>query len=81
MARDFDVPAATLGRRIRGIKSREETRANRYKLTMLEEETLKNWILSLDERGIAPRPNTVREAANIILEDRATIPTESVGEK
>ncbi|OQD88383.1 hypothetical protein PENANT_c004G01384, partial [Penicillium antarcticum] len=44
----------TLRRRISGIKSREETRANNHKLTSLEEETLEKWILSLDERGAGP---------------------------
>jgi hypothetical protein len=64
-----------------GVKSREETRANSHKLTFLEEETLENWILSLDERGAAPRPNTVREVANLLLEDRGTDATETVGVK
>jgi transposase-like protein len=79
LARDFDVSATTLTRRIAGVKSREETRANSHKLTFLEEETLVNWIISLDERGAAPRPNTVREVANLLLEDRGTDPIESVG--
>jgi hypothetical protein len=81
LARDFDVPLNTLRRRMAGIKSREETRANSHKLTSLEEETLENWIISLDDRGAAPRPNTVREVANLLLEDRGTEPTESVGIK
>ena len=42
LARDFDVSATTLTRRMSGVKSREETRANNHKLTSLEEETLKN---------------------------------------
>jgi hypothetical protein len=79
LARDFDVSATTLTRRIAGVKSREETRANSHKLTFLEEGTLVHWIISLDERGAAPRPNTVREVANLLLEDRGTDPIESVG--
>jgi hypothetical protein len=79
LARDFDVPDRTLRRRLVGIKSREETRANSYKLTVLEEEMLYNWIISLDIRGAAPRPNTVREAANLLLEDRGSEPVETVG--
>jgi hypothetical protein len=81
LARDFDISATTLTRRIAGVKSREETRANSYKLTFLEEETLVNWIISLDKRGATPRPNTVREVANLLLEDRGTDPIESVGVK
>jgi hypothetical protein len=81
LARDFEVPLNTLRRRMSGVKSREETRANNHKLTFLEEETLENWILLLDERGAAPRPNTVREVANLLLEDRGTDTTEIVGVK
>lgn len=47
----------------------------------MEEETLEKWILSLDERGAAPRPNTVREVANLLLEDRGTEPAITVSEK
>jgi hypothetical protein len=81
LARDFEVPLNTLRRRMSGVKSREETRANSHKLTFLEEETLENWILLLDKRGAAPRPNTVREVANLLLEDRGTNTTEIVGVK
>jgi hypothetical protein len=79
LACDFDVPDRTLRRRLVGVKSREETRANSHKLTILEEETLYNWIVSLDIRGAAPRPNTVREAANLLLEGRGIQPAEIVG--
>jgi hypothetical protein len=63
LARDFDVPDRTLRRRIEGVKCRAETRANNQKLIVLEEETLENWIILLDKRGVAPRLNIVREAA------------------
>jgi transcriptional antiterminator len=42
LARDFDISVITLRRRISGVKSREESRANNHKLTILEEETLLN---------------------------------------
>jgi hypothetical protein len=79
LARDFDVPDRTLRRRLEGVKSREETRANSYKLTILEEQTLYNWIVLLDIRGAAPRPNTIREAANLLLKGRGVQPPETVG--
>jgi transposase-like protein len=81
LARDFDVPERTLRRRIEGVKYRVETRANNQKLTILEEETLENWIILLDERGVAPRPNTMREAANLLLEGREDGTNITVGEK
>jgi hypothetical protein len=80
-ARIFSVPESTLRARLRGITYRGETRANSFKLTELEEETLENWIISLDIRGAAPRPTTVRETANILLAARGTTPPLTVGEK
>jgi hypothetical protein len=64
-----------------GVKYRAETRANNQKLTILEGETLENWIILLDKRGVAPRLNTVREAANLLLEGREDSPNIVVGEK
>jgi hypothetical protein len=66
-ARCFDVPESTLRSRLRGVQHRAISRANSHKLTELEEETLQKWILSLDDRGAAPRPTTVRETANLLL--------------
>lgn len=80
-ARTFNVPRSTLRDRISGRTERTTTRANSYKLTEIEEETLRKWILSLDDRGAAPRPATVRDTANILLEARGTIPVQTVGEK
>jgi transposase-like protein len=81
LARDYNIPDRTLRRRISGVKSRVEIHPNGRKLTVLEEETLKKWILSQDKRGIAPRPNTVREAANLLLEARDNSTPDTVGEK
>ncbi|OQD78841.1 hypothetical protein PENSOL_c365G06833, partial [Penicillium solitum] len=80
-ARCFTVPEATLRRRLRGVESRTISRANSHKLTDVEEESLQKWILSMDLRGAAPRPSTVREMANLLLEQRGTTPVISVGEK
>lgn len=38
----FSVPESTLRARLRGVTYRAETRANSFKLTELEEETLEN---------------------------------------
>ncbi|OQE11280.1 hypothetical protein PENFLA_c074G06585, partial [Penicillium flavigenum] len=78
-ARRFQVPESTLRTRLRGITFRAETRANGHKLTQIEEESLQKWILSMDSRGSAPRPSTVREMANLLLEKRGTTPVVSVG--
>ncbi|OQD76783.1 hypothetical protein PENANT_c116G11702 [Penicillium antarcticum] len=56
--------------RLNGRENRVELRVNSSKLTELEEVTLENWIISLDIRGAAPRPTTVRETANLLLAAR-----------
>jgi predicted RNA polymerase sigma factor len=40
VARRFNIPESTLRTRLRGTKNRAETRANSYKLTEIEEESL-----------------------------------------
>jgi hypothetical protein len=51
----FEVPQSTLQDHLNGVKFRKETRANSYKLTPIEEESLIKWILSLDQHGALPR--------------------------
>jgi hypothetical protein len=80
VARQFDVPRTTLRRRLAGSTNRAETRANSHKLTQIEEESLQKWILSMDSRGAAPRPATVREMANLLLAARGSTPPLTVGE-
>ena len=81
-ARVFDIPLTTLQRRLSGNTFRLDTRANNHKMTSSEEESLKQWILSLDKRGLPPRPAHVREMANILLSKRdTTSPPTTVGEK
>ena len=67
VARRFSVPETTLRRRLKGVQSRAICRANSSKLTEIEEESLQKWILSIDSRGVAPRPSIVREIADLLL--------------
>ena len=71
-ARQFNVPRSTLTDRINGRLFRSERRANSYKLSEIEEDLLLKWILSMDDRGGAPRPSTVREMANLLLVKRGS---------
>lgn len=50
----FNVSRSTLHDRLHGVTPRSETRANNHKMTQNEEESLVQWILSLDQRGAAP---------------------------
>ena len=81
-AQIFNIPFSTLRDRLKGVSFKGDTRANSHKLTTSEEESLKDWILSLDKRGALPRPAYVREMANILLSKRdTTSPSTTVGEK
>ena len=66
-ARAYDVPRSTLRDRVNGTLSQTTLRANGHKLTQLNEYILTKWILSMDDRGAAPRPPMVRTMANILL--------------
>jgi hypothetical protein len=57
--RRFNVLRTTLRRRITGNTFRAETRANNHKLTQIDEESLKQWIISIDQRRESPRLATV----------------------
>jgi Tc5 transposase DNA-binding domain/helix-turn-helix, Psq domain len=77
----YDVPRTTLTRRVQGVPARRDSRPTNRKLTDTEEATLLEWILSMDQRGLAPRAAHVRQAANLLLAERATqAPPQVVGE-
>jgi Tc5 transposase DNA-binding domain/helix-turn-helix, Psq domain len=75
----YGVSYTTLHARLAGRISRVDSRHHRHKLTQLEEDSLTEWILSMDSRGAAPRPATVGEMANILLAARGTMPPPTVG--
>ena len=79
-ARQFQVPRTTLQRHLTGFTIRSETRANSHELTETEEQSLIQWIFSLDDRGVAPRPSTVQEMADLLLAARGDTPVQTVGE-
>ena len=56
-----------------------DIRPSGYKLTQLEEDSLAKWIISMDSRGVAPRPSTVTEMADILLAARGTRPPPTGG--
>lgn len=78
-ARIFNVPRTSLRRRLDGHPFRPEARSNGHKMTRNEEESLIRWILSMDQRGAAPRPSHVQEMANILLSKRGLPVSQTVG--
>src|SRR5450432_193652 len=80
-ARSYDVPYTTLQRRVRHCPARRDKRPTNCKLTATEESTLVQWILSMDQRGLAPRPESVRQMADLLLEKRSNSnPNSQVGQ-
>jgi hypothetical protein len=78
-AKLYAIPRSTLQHRADGRIGRVDKRPTRYKLTQLEEDALTEWIISMDTRGAAPRPATIREMANILLAARGSQPPPTVG--
>jgi hypothetical protein len=67
----YDVPYSTLYRRVKGCSARRDSRPASCKLSQTEESTLVEWILSMDQRGLAPTSDIVRQMANLLLQKRS----------
>lgn len=78
-AKLYAIPRSTLQTRAHGQTSRVDKRPSGHKLTQTEEDSLTEWIISMDTRGAAPRPSTVRDMANILLAARSENPPATVG--
>jgi len=71
-AQSYDVPRSTLQRRINDFKERVQAHRRERELTETEEDTLLQWILTMDQRGASLRPTTVRNMADLLLANRDT---------
>ncbi|OOQ86488.1 hypothetical protein PEBR_21279 [Penicillium brasilianum] len=69
-AKLYEIPHTTLAGRAKGVQARVKTSPNKRKLTQLEEDSLIEWIFSIDKRGAAPRKTAIREMADILLAAR-----------
>jgi hypothetical protein len=67
----YDVPRSTAQQRVKGIKPKRNFIAPNRRLTPAREESLKQWILSMDQRGMPPRVAIVRQMAGILATLRA----------
>jgi len=67
----YDVPRSTAQLRVKGIKPKRNSIALNRRLTLAQEESLKQWILSMDQRGMPPQIATVRQMASILVTQRA----------
>jgi hypothetical protein len=60
VASAYDVPRTTLRDRLAGIKPKLGSIAKNRLLIPTEEDTLVQWILSMDQRGMPPTVTTIR---------------------
>jgi helix-turn-helix, Psq domain len=67
----YDVPYSTVRDCVNGHSSRCDSEPRNRKLTTIEESTLVQWILSMVQRGLSPRSDTVRQMANLLIEKRS----------
>src|SRR5450432_4773533 len=70
-AKSYDVGRSTLQNRVNGRPARRDSRPTNRKLTDMEESTLVQWILSMDQRGLSPRSDFVRQMANLLIKKRS----------
>ncbi|APA10190.1 hypothetical protein SS1G_07383 [Sclerotinia sclerotiorum 1980 UF-70] len=66
----YSVPRSTLFDRIQGRSNIAESRPKSHNLTELEEKMLIQYIIDMDDRGFAPKLNSVEDMANYMLETR-----------
>ncbi|CRL30644.1 DDE superfamily endonuclease, CENP-B-like [Penicillium camemberti] len=69
-ARSFDVPRTTLANRLKGTPNLYEARGTGYKFTQLEEESIQDWLISMDQRGAALTIAMLKDMANLLLKHR-----------
>jgi hypothetical protein len=70
-AKSYDVVHSTLQNRVNRRPTRRDSRPTNRKLTDTEESTLVQWILSMDQRGLSPRSDSIRQMANLLLQKRS----------
>ena len=63
----YDVPRSTAQLRVKGIQPKRGSIALNCRLTPVQEESLKQWILSMGQRGMPPRIATVWQMADILV--------------
>jgi hypothetical protein len=76
-AATYDVALNTLRRRLHGIPPKRGSTAKNRLLTSTEEESLVQWILSLDRCSMPPKIASVRDMARLLLTERGRSNTPS----
>ena len=77
-ARLYNVPRKTLSARLAGRVSRLDSHQSTHKMRSTEEDTLRAWLIDMDNRGYPLTVTNLRIAANLLLQARCG-PASSVG--
>ncbi|KAJ5135285.1 uncharacterized protein N7515_004563 [Penicillium bovifimosum] len=78
-ARSFEIPRSTLQDRMKGASSWSDMRAAGHKFTHLEEESIQDWLTSMNDRGATLTITMLKDMANLLLETRGDHPPQTVG--
>jgi hypothetical protein len=74
LAKLYNVPRSTLQARLQGTPAKHETTSVNLKMSLVEEQSLVEWILDLDRRGFPPHIIDVRRMADTLLANRGQNP-------
>jgi hypothetical protein len=70
----YEVSRTTIQRRLQGIRPRDEIRPVNLKMRPVEEQSLVQWILNLDQHGFPPQIIDVRRMGDVLLAARGQDP-------
>ena len=78
----YNVARTTTQQRVKGIQLKRGSITSNRRLTAAQEKSLKQWILSMDWRGILPRIAIVRQMAGLLAAQRTRpITIQFIGKK
>lgn len=69
-AKIYNVSESILRNRMNNMTLKSDSRNGRHALTKIEEDTIVQYIIDLDERGFPPRVAGVEDMVNLLLEKR-----------
>ena len=74
IATKFNIPRSTLYHHLTGTTNQSKTRANNHKLSEIEEQSLVQWVVSIDTQGAPPQQSHVEVIANLLLTKQGSTP-------
>ena len=75
----YDILRTTLRRYLQNLDQSTNEQNTKRKLSKTEEHTLVQWIISMDSRGMPPRPYIVRDMAHLLYTQRNSNKVSDIG--